>query len=154
MPLQLAWQSAGEAPNDDYGYKCAWAGDVNGDGNDDFLVAAPGHDSNKGRLYLYYGSPKGLAEAPGWTADGEHAIDGFSKSMGGAGDLNGDGFDDIYAASPDYGQLVRGQGALYVYYGGPNGPSKSPDWAKNGRVVDEIFGDCSSSHERRNSDSR
>ena len=143
LPLHLAWDSAGEAAKDAYGYRCAWAGDVNGDGNDDFLVAAPGRDGDKGRLYLYYGSPKGLPETPGWMADGEHAGDNFSKSMGGAGDLNGDGFDDIYVASPGYSQLIRGQGAVYVYYGGPPGPSKTPDWAKNGKRVDGSYGDGS-----------
>ena len=70
-------------------------------------------------------------------------MDGFGKSMGGAGDLNGDGFADIYVASPDYAAQFKSQGKLYVYYGSPSGPAAKPSWTRAGTEAFEIFGDCS-----------
>ncbi len=49
----------GENPNDEFGYGLA-CGDVNNDGFDDLVIAAPSYKAgaHQGRAYLYYGGPK------------------------------------------------------------------------------------------------
>jgi hypothetical protein len=141
---EAAWEGRGEDATSDFGYKCTWAGDVNGDGFADALVSAPGYRSSTGKVYLYYGGPTGLLAQPNWTAVGEAPVDGFGKSMGGAGDLNGDGYADLYAAAPDHKKQFNSQGKLYVYYGGPKGPPSKPSWTLDGAADYEVFGDCTS----------
>ncbi|TAK20951.1 MAG: hypothetical protein EPO40_31040 [Myxococcaceae bacterium] len=47
----------------------AWmaGADLNGDGRSDVVVGAPGADSGRGRLYVYYSSPTGLGPRPSRT---------------------------------------------------------------------------------------
>jgi hypothetical protein len=110
------------------------AGDVNGDGFDDLLLADPHHRSinwypfscGAGRLLLYLGSPNGPAATPAWTfeADRNGACLGYTAA--GAGDVNGDGYADILAGAPfyDYGTA----GYVFGFLGSPQGPASTPHW--------------------------
>jgi len=97
----------GEHPDDYSGYSVIGAKDVNGDGYDDFLVGAPGADNinNIGKTYLLLGKASGwsmntsLSKADG-SFMGEHAGDFSGSSIAGAGDVNGDGYDDILIGAP------------------------------------------------------
>jgi len=87
----------GAAANDSFGYSVASAGDVNGDGFADLLVGAYGSDAggaDAGRAYVYFGGPAADA-TPDLTLTGAAANDVFGYSAASAGDVNGDGFDDI-----------------------------------------------------------
>ena len=125
-------------PVDVAGWSVAGAGDVNGDGFDDILVGATHVDdptsaeSGVGAAYLVYGSASlagsmdiGDANA---TFLGEDAVDLAGTSVAGAGDVNGDGFDDVLVGAPnnDHDGGLFGEGAAYLIYGGsgtdaPNG---------------------------------
>ena len=101
------------------GWSVAGAGDVNGDGYDDILIGAPGGDdggNNAGQTYLI------LGKASGWSMDndlsssdtsfwGEDGTDESGWSVAGAGDVNGDGYDDILigASGDDDGGDNAGQ---------------------------------------------
>lgn len=104
------------------GQSVAIAGDVNGDGYADVLIGQPGDDeiSNFGGMVtLFLGGPEGWSnymssnEADAifrGEADGDWA--GFSVS--GAGDFNGDGFDDIIVGAP---KRNGDEGAAYLILG-------------------------------------
>jgi FG-GAP repeat protein len=50
-----AFRLVGETPNDCTGCSVSAAGDVNGDGLDDLLIGAPGHNTYTGRTYIVLG---------------------------------------------------------------------------------------------------
>ena len=90
----------GEEENDWAGSSVSSAGDVNGDGFDDILVGAGGEDtggSRAGAVYLVHGPVSGSVDLS--TADvkliGEEPGDDVGWATAHAGDVNGDGFDDL-----------------------------------------------------------
>lgn len=91
---------SGDSPGDQLGLSVAMAGDVNNDGFDDLIVGAPGADlteNEAGAAYLFYGPVEGSLSASSADAVmvGQLAQDGVGFSVAAAGDLNGDGFDDL-----------------------------------------------------------
>ncbi len=74
-------------------------GDIDQDGYDDFIVSAPGVGlslAGKGKVRAY----SGINGAPIFTVSGQHAAEEFGSRLGPAGDVNGDGFNDIIVGSP------------------------------------------------------
>ena len=90
-----AFVVTGEADGDVFGWAAGTAGDVNGDGYDDVIIGAYGHQGYKGKVYIYHGSVDGLSAIPSRVLYGENTLDMFGHSLGTAGDVDGDGFDDI-----------------------------------------------------------
>ena len=96
----------GEAPDDRLGFSVS-AGDVNGDGFDDLIVGAYDADPNgsmSGASYVVFGQSEGFAAeidlsaldgTNGFQLNGEAAGDRSGLSVASAGDVNGDGFDDL-----------------------------------------------------------
>jgi len=125
----------GKVAGDGLGDSVSGAGDVNGDGFDDIIVGASGYDvtgaNNEGAAYIFFGASdlngtKSLGE--GQSADitilGKASGDrlGAGGSASGAGDINGDGFDDIIvgALHNDDGGGGNEGGAAYVFFGASN----------------------------------
>lgn len=61
-----------------------------------------------------------------WQAGGERAWANFGFSVSGAGDVNGDGYDDVIAGAPHYGNGQTDEGAVYIYYGSSEGLGSTP----------------------------
>ncbi|MEW6411078.1 MAG: T9SS type A sorting domain-containing protein [Candidatus Zixiibacteriota bacterium] len=107
----------GEATGDAFGMHVCDAGDVNADGYDDFIVGAPWNDelgSCTGKAYVYSGRDGSLLH----EFTGESDYDFFGTTVSGAGDVNGDGHDDLLVgASQATGTSAWGNGMAYVYSG-------------------------------------
>jgi hypothetical protein len=96
------------------------AGDANGDGYRDLLIAAPG---DAGRAELFLGGPSGFGQTPAWSAEGPA---GFGAALAGLPDLDGDGWSEIAVAAPDASESAPGEGAAYVFRGSASGAETGP----------------------------
>jgi hypothetical protein len=127
----------GEAPDTYFGRSVGAAGDVNGDGYDDVIVGAQAYDHWTGRVYVYAGSPSGVGATPIFTAGGEGPSDSYGRSVGAAGDVNGDGCSDIIVGAHGYGDF---QGRVYVYAGSAEGLGAVPTFTATGAGANGHFG--------------
>ena len=104
------------------------AGDVNGDGIDDLLIGAPlGGEYFTGAAYVVFGTHANIGASLDLAAlDGSNGfrLDGVGtaetiagSSVSGAGDVNGDGIDDLIVGAPGVGGQQEYQGASYVVFG-------------------------------------
>ena len=107
----------GEADGDGAGVAVAGAGDADGDGLEDLLIGADGADSSRGRAYLILGG--GLSGTMS-LADADHALSGAvtgdlaGAALSGAGDVDGDGLDDLLVGAEG---AALGSGTAYVVLG-------------------------------------
>lgn len=119
-------QFSGGTAGDLAGHSVASAGDVNGDGLDDYIIGAPGSNGTAGGAYVVFGSfalnPEnelsGMTEDQGFALVGENVGDRAGISVGSAGDFNGDGFDDLLIGAE---AADTNNGRLYVVFGKASG---------------------------------
>ncbi len=136
----------GQAAGDNAGFSVT-AGDINGDGYDDAVMGAPfaddGTNSNVGRAYVVYGgrilsaTTIDLAGSVGRDGEtqiyGDDAGDHFGFSLA-AGDVSGDGIDDVIAGAPGASPYSRtAAGEVYVVDGKTGKPGIA---SASGSVVD------------------
>jgi FG-GAP repeat len=137
------------------GISVSSAGDVNGDGVDDLIIGAryadPNGNSDTGESYIVFGGAgvgssgsidlSGLDGSNGFVLNGIDSFDGSGRSVSSAGDVNGDGVDDlIIGASGGDPSGNSDAGESYVVFGGVGvGSSGSIDLSSligtNGFVV-------------------
>ncbi len=127
----------------------ASGGDFNGDGYSDLLVGAPdwsGDHAGEGAVFVVLGGVAGID--PSGEADavlrGGRAGAALGTSVATAGDVDGDGFDDILIGAPGYQNVDSEEGAAFVYYGGASGIASgvvsSADASLFGNQVSARFG--------------
>ena len=119
----------GETDFDRAGQSVSSAGDVNGDGFDDLIVGAYGNDaggSYAGAAYVVFGAASGITSVNlddialgvgGFKITGEGGGDIAGISVSAAGDLNGDGFDDLIVGASRDDAGGNNAGAVYIVYG-------------------------------------
>gem|GEM_PF-3892056 len=125
-----------------YGLSVSGAGDFNNDGYADFTIGVPNASPNRlasaGISYLIYGGSEltninlaTLTFSQGLSISGAQAGENSGYSLSGAGDINGDGYDDLIIGAylADATSLIN-PGASYIVYGGyftlSSAPTKSP----------------------------
>ncbi|MEH1919023.1 beta strand repeat-containing protein [Nostoc sp.] len=108
------------------GWSVSSAGDINGDGIDDLIIGAPDASPNgelSGQSYVVFGSKGGfdaqfnlstLNGTNGFTINGTDIVDYSGRSVSSAGDINGDGIDDLIIGE-------GGSGESYVVFGSKGG---------------------------------
>ncbi|NQU49196.1 MAG: FG-GAP repeat protein [Planctomycetes bacterium] len=111
------FQFVGASNDVNLGSSVASAGDLDGDGLPDFLIAAsaasPGGIFRAGSVFVYSSANGNLL----YQFDGTTDQESFGFDISAAGDVNADGFDDIIIGSPNaYGDSWSG-GAAFVYSG-------------------------------------
>ena len=122
----------GDADGDNAGWSVSSAGDVNGDGFDDVIVGARRGDdggTNAGEAYVIFGKASGfgtidlagLSAADGFVIQGDAAFDFAGTSVFSAGDVNGDGYDDLIVGAPGGDDGGSNAGEAYVIFGKAGG---------------------------------
>ncbi|WP_146132112.1 FG-GAP-like repeat-containing protein [Pleurocapsa sp. CCALA 161] len=125
-------------------------GDINGDGIDDLVLSAPGagqtvsrygysYSENNGEAYVIFGTRKGfnadfnlqsLDGSNGFILKGIDASDLLGSAVTSAGDINGDGIDDLAVSATGGGRPVTNRngftqsdrrGEVYILLGKKNG---------------------------------
>ncbi len=116
----------GETSGDALGLSAATAGDVDGDGLDDWMSGADGQDvggASAGAVYLFAGPTLGEASAAQASSKlvGQTEYDRLGMVVSGAGDQDGDGLDDILVTAPYHDSDVTDIGAAYLVHTLPAG---------------------------------
>ena len=116
----------GESNNDNAGNSVSEAGDINGDGIGDIIVGARFAGSG-GKAYVVYGKTNGfppsldlsgLNGSNGFEIIAASSNDNLGVSVSTAGDVNGDGIDDLIIGAYFVGNNGNGlSGASYVLFG-------------------------------------
>jgi Ca2+-binding RTX toxin-like protein len=127
---------------DDFGLSVSNAGDFNGDGFDDLIIGASrvsiDENDSVGASYVLFGSnsigASGSLKAEevngtnGFVIAGIDEYGGAGRSVSNAGDINGDGFDDLIVGAPNAGETMNdydyqqpdNRGETYIVFGGSN----------------------------------
>ncbi len=110
-------------------FSVAGAGDVNGDGYADVIVAAPGYDNgenNEGAVFLYFGGVGAFDSNVDAVLESNQADALLGISLAAAGDVNGDGYADIIVGAP-FPATLDGGARAYIYLGGAGAFDTSAD---------------------------
>ncbi len=137
------WFLEGEQAGEWFGGRVATAGDVNGDGFSDLLVAGYLYDDDyeaQGRVLLFHGSGDRARTSAGWVIESNQAEVFFGWSIARAGDVNGDGIDDVLVGALGFDNGEIDEGAAFLFLGTVNGLSVLPDWWAEGDKIGAALG--------------
>ncbi|MCH8236320.1 MAG: FG-GAP repeat protein, partial [Chloroflexi bacterium] len=112
----ILYTFSGNVASDGFGGSVSGAGDVNGDGFADLIVGASRDDNNGSES----GSARVFSGADGsilYTFDGDAGFDSLGSSVGGAGDVNGDGFADLIVGAALDDNNGKTSGSARVFSG-------------------------------------
>jgi hypothetical protein len=145
LPTNADWRAEGNFVNSLFGHGLASAGDVNGDLRDDVIVGARNYEANyedEGQVRLYLGAGSDLSDTPVWVLDGGQNNMRLGVSVDSAGDVNGDGYDDLLIGADLYSNGQSGEGAAFVFPGDPNPAllGTTPAWTAEVNQGDAFLG--------------
>ena len=130
---------SGDTSGEEIGTDVAGLGDCDGDGLDDLVIGAqqslanPTQQNRQGKAYLMLGRSSGWTSAPtatsastlnaSWIGEQNNSLTG--SFVGGAGDINGDGLNDILVGSANNSQGGPASAKTYIIFG------RRSSWAKD-----------------------
>lgn len=127
MSAADGFQVEGGVAGEHLGWAVSTVGDINGDGFEDFVTGAPDYGGSSGVAYVVYGQAGATRSnllattitsgINGFRITGVGAVDKMGGAVGGAGDINDDGYDDLYVVAPLDDDYASDGGILYVVYG-------------------------------------
>lgn len=123
-------------PSGGVGYCVGSAGHLSGDPFPVIYVSAP-RVGGRGAVYLFKTGPKGPESVPWKVLWSPAPGEGYGERVAFAGDLYGDGYDDLAVGDFAY---ARQTGKVYVYRGSALGPGDKPDWSAQGGHPGDWFG--------------
>jgi hypothetical protein len=111
----------GATPWNYAGVSLSPAGDVDGDGFDDFLVGSSRYFNGDKAFTLVFGSAAGLTDGllveAGISFDQDETFSNGSHIVNGAGDIDGDGYPDLLVGVPGDDTVENNAGAAYLILG-------------------------------------
>ncbi len=148
LPVGIAWSyQTNQAYDPALDHRAMWAGDkcdFNHDGFDDLVIGKRDYNSptlDNGIAWLFLGSITGLPASPSltFTPPFNNTYGFFGTQARCAGDVNGDGYDDIIIGADNYDSAYSDEGAVYVYHGS-NPPNATHEWMAHGDSIYAHFG--------------
>jgi hypothetical protein len=130
--LGVLYTWSGMSTGDMFGRSVAMAGDLDNDGYPDVVVGAPGNATNgagAGMVRAFSGRTGGTPLI--WAWFGDDLADALGESVAGAGDVDGDGYDDVIAGAPTYEVAGSYRGLARIFSG------------RTGAVIRTLYGDPS-----------
>jgi hypothetical protein len=139
------WMMSSGQKKCNFGHWVDGAGDVNGDGYDDVIVAALLYESdlatgNEGRVFVYHGSADGLENTLAWYGEINQLDAQLGYSCAGAGDINADGYDDVIAGAKYWTNGELNEGGAFVWFGSADGLENEICFSAEGNQAEGYFG--------------
>jgi hypothetical protein len=145
------WEMGGGQQGSLFGCAVSSLGDVNGDDQNDVAVGACEYTyteddvtfSKAGAAYVYYGPLNSLKTSEDWILKGDQSDVRLGSALSSAGDINGDGINDLIVGAKNYseGSTLNNNGKVFVFYGSEtHGLSTTPDWEAIGESSSAQFG--------------
>ncbi len=146
-PIEGPIDLVGHEPHARFGWALAVV-DLNADGRDDLAVGAPTTGASRlqyrGKVYVYFGTARGLAPDPGLILAPERDRANFGWHLNGL-DVDGDGYRDLVVGAPqaDHPRGGRQAGQVSVYLASSaveGGAQLAPVWTLSGEHPTDWFG--------------
>lgn len=110
----------GSVPAGRFGFRLSTAGDFDADGTPDYAIGAPGDEGSSidGAVFVYSGDLALAGEdALLFAKASEVTAARLGRGLGCAGDIDGDGHDDLLVGAPREDRGATDSGAVYVFSG-------------------------------------